>query len=92
MADSSSSGKPDPLDILLNGNPMIKSVEESIQQTMTNYMKTADAEISKLVEANLLPPDTVQEMQALHKATIDKTMEIIKASPVSWPTADSGKK
>ena len=90
MADKGASGSPSPADIIADSMKMVSAVETAVQKTLTDFVTTADTEIKKLVEANTLPPDTAKEMLAMHQDVINKTIDIIKATPVTWPPDAGG--
>lgn len=66
----------------------IKAREElqtNIQATLNDFMSAADTQLQNLVQKNTLGPDVTEDMIKLHKATIEKTLDFINASPVVNP-------
>ncbi len=85
MTDDSGSGSNELYNEILQGLKAKNEVAVAIQQGLKNIVETADTEIQKLIQTNLVPPDVSAEMQKMQEAMIKKTIEIINNSPSGFP-------
>lgn len=89
MTDTDGSGSNELYNEILQGLKAKNEVAVAIQQGLKKIVETADTEIQKLVQTNLVPPDVSADMQKMQEAMIKKTIEIINNSPSGFPSDDS---
>jgi len=85
---SDDSGNKDLYNEIMKGVTAQTEVQQAVQAGLKSFVETADAEIKKLLQTNVVPPDVSAEMQKLQQAMIQKTIDIINNSPSSFPPND----
>ncbi len=90
MADSDSPSPDDIAKAIDEGLKGTAEVEAAIQKSIIDFVQTADAEIQKLLQQNVVPPDVSLDMKKLQQTMIEQTLAIIKNNtPPTGSDADS---